>query len=72
MRDIAALVFGGEPREACEPDDERVCGGQAARPGDWCQTQPGRAALGWLGAAHRARESKPDHSGRGPFGKIVF
>lgn len=71
MRDIAALVFGGEPREACEPDEERMCGGMA-RPGEWCQTPPGRAALAWLGGTHRARESKRDHGEQGSFGRRIF
>lgn len=63
MRDIVALLLRGEPDEACEARDERLCGGHGehgehgghTRPGDWCQTQPGRDALARLGAGHRVR-----------------
>ncbi len=72
MRDIAALVFGGEPGEECEAPDEGMCGGQPAGAGDWCQTPPGRTALAWLGVTHGGRESKRDRSRHGPFGMKVF
>ena len=51
MRDIVALVFGGEPAEphdVCGPH-EHPCGGRAARAVEWCQTEPGDDALTWLG-----------------------
>lgn len=72
MRDIAALVFGGEPHEECQDHDERMCGGHAARAGEWCQTPPGRAALSWLGGTHRDRECGRDRSRRAPFGMRIF
>ena len=64
MRDIAALVFGGELAERGEarrPDVEhrRICGEPYPEPGDWCQTQPGDAALGWLAATLNARRARP-------------
>jgi hypothetical protein len=57
MRDIAELVFGGEPaeprrlREPGElfaPLDEHLCDGPPAPSGDWCQTTPGDATLEWF------------------------
>jgi hypothetical protein len=69
MRDIAALVFGSEPaepralrepgppREPSATPDARICDGQPAPSGDWCQTAPGDATLAWfaltLGARNR-------------------
>ena len=71
MRDIVALVFGGEPDEACETRDERMCGGHT-RPGQWCQTQPGHAALEWLRVSHGARDARRDERRHGPFGMRIF
>jgi hypothetical protein len=71
MRDIVMLVFGGEPREACE-HDERMCGGHPAPAGDWCQTSPGDDALRWMGVTRGSRERKRDRSGRAPFGMRIF
>ena len=80
MRDIVALVLRGEPDEAWQARDARLCGGRGAhgahgghtRPGDWCQTQPGRDALAWLGAGHRARNRRREESRPGPFGIRIF
>jgi hypothetical protein len=72
MRELAELVFGWESYETGETRDERLCGGHPAPAGDWCQTQPGHAALGWLGVAHGTRESKRDGSRRAPFGMRIF
>lgn len=77
MRDIAALVFGGEPHEEQDhherPDyDEELCGGHAAPAGDWCQTPPGRSALSWLGVTHRDAGCGRDRSRRAPFGMRIF
>jgi len=63
MRDIAALVFGGELTEGSEArgtDDEHalLCGARYPEPENWCQTQPGHASLAWLGATLSARRSR--------------
>lgn len=71
MRDIAALVFGGEPHEE-QDHDEQMCGGHAARAGEWCQTPPGRSALSWLGVTHRDGKCGRDRSRRAPFGMRIF
>lgn len=64
MRDIAALLFGGEPgkprephesHEACLPRDPRTMGGPPRPAGDWCQTPPGRGTLEWLGRSFRGK-----------------
>jgi hypothetical protein len=45
------------PREQSATRDARICDGQPAPSGDWCQTTPGHAALEWfaftLGAGNR-------------------
>jgi hypothetical protein len=69
MRDIAALVFGGERAERSEagqPSEHRdIWGEQYPEPGDWCQTQPGRTALSWLGATLSARRTRAGAARRG-------
>lgn len=71
MRDIAELVFGGEPAEPRrlrapgaprepfaprgEPRDEGLCDGPPAPSGDWCQTTPGHATLAWFALTLGAR-----------------
>lgn len=52
MGDIVERLFGDdpdEPGEACLP------GSEIPRPGDWCATPPGRAAIRWLGVGATAR-----------------
>jgi hypothetical protein len=64
MRDIAELVFGGEPAEPRrlrepgaprEPRDEHLCDGPPAPSGDWCQTTPGHGTLAWFARTLGAR-----------------
>ena len=77
MRDIARLVFGGEPDDPDLRDADGQCcpGGQESpftrgmpRPhaaGEWCQAPPGDAALSWLAASVLGREPKPRRNRRG-------
>jgi hypothetical protein len=67
MRDIVALVFGGEQREECEPD-AHVCGRRNAPDAQWCQTSPGREELAGLGLAHAPAGSRRGDRRHGPFG----
>jgi hypothetical protein len=75
MRDIAALLFGSEPgeqreprepREACLPGRPDTIDGPPLPTGDWCQTQPGRGTLEWLGLIRTRRAGRPAYARRPP------
>lgn len=67
MRDIVALVFGGERGEECEPD-AHVCGRRNAPDPEWCQTSTGGDELRWLRLGRAPADRRRGDRRHGPFG----
>jgi hypothetical protein len=57
-REHAAPREHGAAREPFAPRDEHLCDGPPAPSGDWCQTTPGHATLGWFALTLGARARK--------------